>query len=186
MVAGMAEGTGRYETAVTIAALADPGRRVILDLLRAADGQPVKALEEALPQLGRHAVLKHVGVLERAGLLITRKVGRQRLCYLNPVPVLDLARQWTTDYSTAWGHRLIGLRDHTETLERNTTMTDQAPDLVQQVVIHAPIQRVWEAITTADAHHWYFGSRLSTTEPGAEYTMDDTDDQTHIRGTNLE
>ncbi|OOC02293.1 hypothetical protein B0293_33205 [Amycolatopsis azurea DSM 43854] len=183
---GMSTGSGQYDAAVTIAAIADPSRRLILDLLRAKDGQAVRAYEEALPHLGRHAVLKHVSVLERAGLLLTRKVGRQRFCYLNPVPLLDLARQWTTDYSAAWGHQLIDLRNHTETLERNSTMTDQAPDFVQQVVIHAPIQRVWDAITTTDAHRWYFGARLSTTEQGADYTIDDTDDRTHIRGTNLE
>ncbi|MCD4526414.1 SRPBCC domain-containing protein [Nocardioides sp. cx-173] len=133
--------------------------------------------------------MKQVQVLERAGLVLTRKVGRQRLCYLNPVPLLDLARQWTTDFSAGWAHQLIGLRDQTETIERNPTMTDSsasAPDFVQQVVIHAPVQRVWDAITTADAHQWYFGSRLSTTEQGADYTMDDTDGRTHIRGTNLE
>lgn len=182
----MSDSTGQYDAAATIAAIADPGRRVMLDLLRAKGGQPVRALEDALPHLGRHAVLKHVGVLERAGLLLTRKLGRQRICYLNPVPVLDLARQWTTDYSAAWGHQLIGLRNYSEILERNITMTDQAPDFVQQVVIHAPLQRVWDAITTTEAHEWYFGSRLSTTEQGADYTIDDTVDHTHIRGTNLE
>lgn len=182
----MSEATGRYDAASTIAAIADPSRRLILDLLRAEDGRPVRALEEALPHLGRHAVLKHVGALERAGLVLTRKVGRQRLCYLNPVPLLDLARQWTTDYTAGWAHQLIGLRDQTETPERNHIMTEQAPDLVQQIVIHAPIQRVWDAITTADAQQWYFGSRPSTTEQGADYTVDDADGHTHIRGTNLE
>ncbi len=184
--------SGRYEPASTIAAVSDASRRTILDLLKANDGQPVKALERALPHLGRHAVLKHVGVLEHAGLVVTLKTGRQRLCYLNPVPLLDLAQHWTTAYSVGWGRRLIQLRDMTENppMER-TGMTPSgkltnAPDLIQQVVIHAPIERVWEAITTGEAQRWYFGSAMSTTEAGGDYTVDDADGHTQIRGTNLQ
>ncbi|KRF13966.1 hypothetical protein ASG90_14285 [Nocardioides sp. Soil797] len=185
--------TGKYDDATTIAAIADPGRRAILDLLRAEDGRPVKHLEGALPHLGRHAVLKHVGVLERAGLVVTRKVGRNRLCYLNPTPLLDLARQWTTTYTAHWGSGLIRLRDRIETDTsasttegtRMTTNRTTTPDLVQQIVINAPIERVWEAITTDDARNWYFGCSMTNVDADSDYACQTPDGVALIKGRNV-
>lgn len=187
--------SGRYDEASTIAAIADASRRTVLDLLRAEDGRPVKELEAALPHLGRHAVLKHVGVLERAGLVVTRKVGRRRLCYLNPSPLLDLARRWTREYTAAWGSHLVRLRDHVETGRstttetKGTTMTSAqttAPDLVQQVVINASIERVWEAITTDEARNWYFGCSMTSIDAAAEYACQTPEGVALIKGRTVE
>ena len=105
------------ETDAVIAAIADPTRRRILDALRADDGQPVGALTEALSPLGRHVVLKHVRVLERAGLLVTRKVGRQRLCYLNAVPIVQLAQRWIDDFGARAASGLLSLKNDLERKE---------------------------------------------------------------------
>ncbi len=98
----------------TIRALGDPGRRALLDALRARDGQTVSELGEAVPDLGRHAVLKHLGVLETAELVTTRKVGRQRFVHLNPVPIVQLAQRWLDDYGSLAGLTLTHLKKHLE------------------------------------------------------------------------
>lgn len=97
-----------------IAALADPTRRRLLDALRAEDGQPVGKLAESVAPLGRHVVLKHIRVLETAGLVVTRKVGRQRLCHLNAVPIVELAERWIDDFGAKTASGLTALRRQLE------------------------------------------------------------------------
>ena len=104
---------------MVIAAIADPTRRRLLDALRLEDGQPVAALAEAVAPLGRHVVLKHVRVLETAGLVVTRKVGRQRLCYLNAVPIVQLAERWIDDFGARAGSGLLALKHELERKERS-------------------------------------------------------------------
>jgi DNA-binding transcriptional ArsR family regulator len=100
-----------------IAAIADPTRRRILDALRSDDGQPVAALTDAVAPLGRHVVLKHLRVLESAGLVVTRKVGRQRLCYLNAVPIVQLAERWIDDFGARASSGLLALKTDLERKE---------------------------------------------------------------------
>ena len=97
-----------------IAAIADPTRRRLLDALRATDGLSVTELTEAVVPLGRHVVLKHVRVLEAAGLVVTRKAGRQRLCYLNAVPIVQLAERWIDDFGVRAAAGLTALKRHLE------------------------------------------------------------------------
>lgn len=97
-------------TDAVIAAIADPSRRRILDALKDADGQTVGELAEHLAPLGRHAVLKHVGVLEAAGLVVTRKEGRIRRCHLNAVPIVELAQRWIDDFGARAASGLLALK----------------------------------------------------------------------------
>lgn len=97
-----------------IAAIADPSRRRILDALRDRDGLSVGELTAALAPLGRHAVLKHVGVLEDASLIVSRKQGRVRLCYLNAVPIVELAQRWIDDFGARAAGRLLALKNDLE------------------------------------------------------------------------
>lgn len=97
-----------------IAAIADPTRRRLLDALRAQDGLSVNELTDAVAPLGRHVVLKHVRVLEEAGLVVTRKVGRRRLCYLNAVPIVQLAERWIDDFGARAASGLTALKRHLE------------------------------------------------------------------------
>ena len=105
------------ESDAVIAAIADPTRRRILDALRADDGQSVTALTEAVAPLGRHVVLKHVRVLESAELLVTRKVGRQRVCHLNAVPIVQLAQRWIDDFGARASSGLLALKTDLERKE---------------------------------------------------------------------
>ena len=99
---------------MVLSALADPTRRRMLDALRATDGLSVSELTVAVAPLGRHVVLKHVGVLEQAGLVVTLKVGRQRLCYLNAVPIVQLAERWIDDFGVRAAAGLTALKKHLE------------------------------------------------------------------------
>jgi DNA-binding transcriptional ArsR family regulator len=94
-------------------ALADPGRRKLLDRLRAENGQTLGALCRHL-DMTRQAVTKHLRVLEDANLVVTLWRGREKLHYLNPVPILEIADRWISKYER--GH-LRALADLKKTLE---------------------------------------------------------------------
>jgi DNA-binding transcriptional ArsR family regulator len=94
-------------------ALADPTRRSLLDRLYLRDGQSLKALEAGL-EMTRFGVMKHLRVLEEAGLITTRKRGREKLHFLNPVPIRLIHDRWVSKYAEPWAATLTGLK---ETLE---------------------------------------------------------------------
>jgi DNA-binding transcriptional ArsR family regulator len=94
-------------------ALADPTRRSLLDELYKQDGQSLKALERNLP-MTRFGVMKHLRVLEEAGLVTTRKQGREKRHFLNPVPIRLIHDRWVSKYAEPWAATLTGLK---ETLE---------------------------------------------------------------------
>jgi DNA-binding transcriptional ArsR family regulator len=79
-------------------ALADPTRRLLLDRLFERDGRTLTELEEHL-EMTRFGVMKHLRVLEEAGLVLSRKVGRTRLHYLNPVPIRLIHDRWIDKYT---------------------------------------------------------------------------------------
>ena len=90
-------------------ALADPTRRNLLDELFKEDGQTLSALEERLP-MTRFGVMKHLRVLEEAGLVTTRKSGREKLHFLNPVPIRLIHDRWVSKYAEPWAATLTGLK----------------------------------------------------------------------------
>src|ERR671918_452669 len=141
-------------------ALADPSRRRLLDLLFERDGRTLTELESELP-MTRFGVMKHLRVLEEAGLIATRKVGRERLHYLNPIPIQLISDRWMNKYSAA---RLSVLADLKTVLEGGNVMaTDSKPRLVYQIIIQAPRERVWDAITNSEiTSRYYYGSTLKT------------------------
>jgi DNA-binding transcriptional ArsR family regulator len=79
-------------------ALADAGRRRLLDALRERNGQSLQELCELLPDLTRQGVTKHLRILEDANLVVTLKRGRHKLHYLNPVPINEIAERWLSNY----------------------------------------------------------------------------------------
>src|SRR6187401_3056674 len=108
-------------------ALADPSRRRLLDLLFERDGRTLKELESELP-MTRFGVMKHLRVLQAAGLIATRKVGRERLHYLNPIPIQLISNRWINKYAAA---RASALADLKIALEGGNLMTaDSKPQLV--------------------------------------------------------
>ncbi|MCW2982342.1 MAG: transcriptional regulator, ArsR family [Solirubrobacterales bacterium] len=94
-------------------ALADPTRRRLLDELFEEDGQTLSALEQRLP-MSRFGVAKHLKVLEGAGLVTTRKRGREKLHFLNPVPIREVHDRWVSKYAEPWAAALTGLKKDLE------------------------------------------------------------------------
>jgi DNA-binding transcriptional ArsR family regulator len=94
-------------------ALADPSRRRLLDLLFASDGRTLGELEEEF-DMTRFGVMKHVRVLEEAGLVVTRKDGRVTRHFLNPVPIQLVADRWVDKYRAERVTALVDLKSALE------------------------------------------------------------------------
>jgi DNA-binding transcriptional ArsR family regulator len=94
-------------------ALADPTRRDLLDQLFKQDGQSLSALEEHLP-MSRFGVMKHLKVLEEANLVVTRRRGREKLHFLNPVPIRLVYERWVSKYAEPWVSGLTALKRELE------------------------------------------------------------------------
>jgi len=90
-------------------ALADETRRSLLDQLFEEDGQSLSALEAGRP-MTRFGVMKHLKVLEEAGVLTTRRSGREKLHFLNPVPIRLIHDRWVSKYAEPWAATLTGLK----------------------------------------------------------------------------
>src|SRR3954470_8055336 len=90
-------------------ALADPTRRALLDELFRADGQTLGALEERFA-MTRFGVMKHLRLLEEAGLVVTRRQGRQKLHFLNPVPIRLVHDRWVSKYAEPFAAGLSELK----------------------------------------------------------------------------
>jgi uncharacterized protein YndB with AHSA1/START domain len=148
------------EDELVFRALADPSRRRLLDLLFERDGRTLTELESELP-MTRFGAMKHLRVLEEAGLIATRKVGREKLHYLNSVPIQLISDRWMNKYSAARASMLADLKI---ALEGGSPMTaDSKPRLVNQIIIKAPQDRVWDAITKSEfTSRYYYGCSLKT------------------------
>jgi uncharacterized protein YndB with AHSA1/START domain/DNA-binding transcriptional ArsR family regulator len=161
-------------------ALADPTRRGLLDELFRQDGQTLSALEQRLP-MTRFGVMKHLRVLEEAGLVATRKEGREKLHYLNPVPIRLVHDRWVSKYAEPWAAGLSRLKTDLEeqTMDKVKTVSwaeGTAPvaagTAVFEVFIKTTPERLWEAITDPEQRGKYsFGiATQSDWTPGSEYT----------------
>jgi DNA-binding transcriptional ArsR family regulator len=94
-------------------ALADPTRRKLLDRLFEKDGQTLTALERGLP-MTRIGVMKHLRVLEEARLVKTKRRGREKLHFLNPVPIRLIYDRWVSKYAEPWAATLTELKTRLE------------------------------------------------------------------------
>jgi DNA-binding transcriptional ArsR family regulator len=94
-------------------ALADPTRRSLLDELFSEDGQTLSALEGRLP-MTRFGVMKHLKVLEEAGLVTTRRRGREKLHFLNPVPIRLIHDRWVSKYAEPLAGLISGIKRELE------------------------------------------------------------------------
>lgn len=143
-------------------ALADPSRRLLLDRLFERDGRTLSELQSQL-EMTRFGVMKHLRVLEGAGLITTRRAGRAKLHFLNPLPIQGIYDRWIGKYAAA---RVSALADLKHALEGGSSMTTETaarPKLVYQLFIKAPPERVWEAITTPEfTTRYYYGCALES------------------------
>ncbi len=149
-------------------ALADPSRRKLLDLLHAADGRTLNDLCAPL-DMSRFGVMKHLNILEEAGLITTRKVGREKLHYLNAVPIRQIYERWVSKYAEPWVLELTTLQNE---LERETNMQNK-PRNVNRIAIKAKPEQVWQAITdpAKTSKFWFNCSIRSTWEIDAPFEL---------------
>jgi uncharacterized protein YndB with AHSA1/START domain/DNA-binding transcriptional ArsR family regulator len=143
-------------------ALADPTRRSLLDALFTADGQTLSALE-ARVAMTRFGVMKHLKVLEEAGLVTTRKRGREKLHFLNPVPIRLVHDRWVSKYAEPWAAGLSELKRDIE---------EDLMEKVFEIYIKTTPERLWQAITDGEQRAKYnFGVGVeSDWTPGSGYT----------------
>jgi uncharacterized protein YndB with AHSA1/START domain/DNA-binding transcriptional ArsR family regulator len=156
-------------------ALADPTRRSLLDRLYRQDGQTLRALEEGLP-MTRFGVMKHLRVLEEAGLVTTQRRGREKLHFLNPVPIRLVHDRWVSKYAEPWAATLSGLKTRLEdTMEKAPSggLTLAADDTVAvfEIYIKTTPERLWEAITDPEQRAKYSFGVQTTSDwtPGSDY-----------------
>ncbi len=141
-------------------ALADPTRRRLLDELFREDGQNLSTLHARLP-MTRFGVMKHLKVLEEARLVVTRRRGREKLHFLNPVPIRLVHDRWVSKYAEPWAASLSGLKQRLErTMEK-----------VFEIYIKTTPERLWQAITDPGMRAKYtFGLGVrSDWTPGSRY-----------------
>lgn len=154
-------------------ALNDPSRRLLLDRLFEDDGQTLGQLCAHLPEMTRFGVMNHLKVLEEAHLVTTRKVGRSKHHYLNPVPIRLVHDRWISKYTEPLVGAMAALKTHIE----KGPLSMSKPAHVYQAFINAPTERVWNAIVDGDVTVQYFyGTRVeSDWVPGAKivYTYPD-------------
>jgi uncharacterized protein YndB with AHSA1/START domain/DNA-binding transcriptional ArsR family regulator len=155
-------------------ALADPTRRRLLDRLFERDGQTLSALERELP-MTRFGVMKHLRVLDEAGLVTARRRGREKLHFLNPVPIRLVHDRWVSKYAEPWAATLSGLKRRLENdMEKHEAGIALAPEdtaAVFEIYIKTTPERLWEAITDPQIRAEYsFGVEThSDWAPGSDY-----------------
>jgi uncharacterized protein YndB with AHSA1/START domain/DNA-binding transcriptional ArsR family regulator len=143
-------------------ALADPTRRALLDELFREDGQTLSQLEERF-SMTRFGVMKHLKSLEAAGLVVTKRRGREKLHFLNPVPIRLVHDRWVSKYAEPWVAGLSSLKHELEkTMEK-----------VYEIYIRTTPERLWEAITDPQIRSKYnFGMAVhSDWTPGGRLEM---------------
>ena len=135
-------------------ALADPSRRRLLDQLNERNGQTLRELCAGLA-MARQSVSKHLAVLEAANLISTRRQGREKLHFLNPVPINAIAERWMTRYDRA---RAAALADLKHALEQPPMETS----FVYTTYIATTAERLWTALTDPAFTKRYWGVSLTS------------------------
>jgi uncharacterized protein YndB with AHSA1/START domain len=159
-------------------ALADPTRRKLLDVLYKKDGQTLSALERRLP-MTRFGVMKHLRVLEEARLVVAKKRGREKLHFLNPVPIRLVHDRWVSKYAAPWAAMLSGLK---------RSLEDKTMEKVFEIYIKTTPAELWKAITDPEMRAKYtFGLNVTSDwKPGSTYKGQSPTTALIIEGENLE
>src|SRR5712671_3975596 len=134
-------------------ALADASRRKLLDRLFKRDGQTLGELCERV-DMTRFGVMKHLRVLEEAGLVVTRRQGREKLHFLNPMPIRLVHDRWVSKYRAPFAAALSNLKSRLEG-------TEMAETQVYEVFIRTTPQKLWQALTDGEVtKRYFFGETL--------------------------
>ena len=142
--------------------LADPTRRALLDALFERDGQTLVALS-ARHEMTRIGVAKHLRLLEEAGLVVSKRRGREKLHFLNAVPIRLIYDRWVSKYTEPWAAGLSGLKRELE----------HPMEKVFEIYIRATPGRLWEAITdpAIRAKYQFGAGAVSDWTPGSRYEL---------------
>jgi uncharacterized protein YndB with AHSA1/START domain len=133
-------------------ALADPTRRSLLDELFKKDGQTLRALQGRLP-MTRFGVMKHLKLIEEAGLIVTRRRGREKLHFLNPVPIRLIHDRWVSKYTEPWAAALSDLK----------TELERTMEKIFEIYIKTSPERLWTALTDPEMRAKYtFGAVVTS------------------------
>ena len=154
-------------------ALADPTRRSLLDELFREDGQTLSALQARF-SMTRFGVMKHLKQLEEAGLIVSKRRGREKLHFLNPVPIRLVHDRWVSKYAEPWAAALSGLK----------TTLEEPMEKVFEIYIKTTPERLWEAITDSEMRskytfgtgvesEWTAGSPYKAVHPSADGPISD-------------
>ncbi|MFJ2753243.1 ArsR/SmtB family transcription factor [Streptomyces sp. NPDC087297] len=148
-------------------ALADPTRRFVLDRLRENNGQTLGELCESV-QMARQSLTQHLGVLEAAHLVSTVRKGREKLHYLNPVPLHEIAERWISAFDRPRLDALSALKQKAEFLMN--TENEPRPEFVHTTYIAATPEKVWECLMDpeATAAYWHHHN-ISDWKPGSPW-----------------
>ncbi len=158
-------------------ALADPTRRLLLDRLRERNGQTLGELCDRLA-MARQSATQHLDLLAGAGLVTVVRRGRERLHYLNPVPLHDIAERWIAGFEQPRLHAVNAVRHHAEELAMDHG-TAGVPTYVYVTYVRASAVQVWEALTDADLTASYWGhANVSDWQPGSVWEHRRLDDGT--------
>jgi len=160
-------------------ALADPSRRTLLDLLYEKDGRTLNDLCAHL-QMSRFGVMKHLRILEEAGLLTTRRVGREKYHYLNPVSIRQIYDRWVSKYAEPW---VSGLSLLKKELESEPAM-EQKPRHINRIAIKTNPEQVWNALTNPSmtSKYWYNGAIRGELKAGSPYEIWNPQGQVQAKG----
>ncbi|WP_449277575.1 ArsR/SmtB family transcription factor [Leucobacter sp. GX24907] len=137
-------------------ALADPGRRRLLDMLHERSGLTLAELCGGL-QMRRQSVSQHIDVLEAAGLVTSLRDGRRKLHYLNAVPIHEIQRRWIWKFEEPQLAALDDIKHRAEEQSMFESTAGRVPDYVYVTYIRATPEQVWDALTSADLTSRFWG-----------------------------
>ncbi|WP_215909664.1 ArsR/SmtB family transcription factor [Streptacidiphilus fuscans] len=170
-------------------ALADPTRRLLLDRLREQNGQTLRELCDRL-EMARQSVTQHLDILVQANLVAVVRRGRERLHYLNPVPIHEIEERWISGFDRPRLQAISAIRSQAEEYAMTNQPTDETtdgttdaagpetpvPSYVYVTYIRATAEQVWQALTDADLTARYWGhANVSDWQPGSPWEHRRTD-----------
>jgi DNA-binding transcriptional ArsR family regulator len=169
------------EMELVFKALAAETRRRLLDRLFQRDGQSLNELVVDL-DMSRFGVMKHLTVLEDAGLITTRKAGREKLHYLNPVPIAQTYERWVAKYAAPYVHTMTALKTEPE-----TKTVSESVHVYEIIIRTSPDALLCALIEPELVGRYFFGMVPETTwEPGSPYVYRGADGSEALRGDIIE
>jgi uncharacterized protein YndB with AHSA1/START domain/DNA-binding transcriptional ArsR family regulator len=151
-------------------ALADPTRRLLLDRLREHNGQTLGELCERLT-MARQSATQHLDILQLANLVVVVRRGRERLHYLNPVPLHEIAERWIAAFEQPRLRAISAIKHQAEEYAMTETSAPASvPTYVYVTYIRASAKQVWHALTDADLTARFWGhANVSDWQPGSAW-----------------